>query len=67
MIVWVLDREGYDARGGNARVFASAEAAKRAAPWVKEWEQTDNDGWEEKRPAGDVMDIEVIYWCEVEQ
>ena len=57
--VWVLDRVGYDARGGNAQVFSSAEQAKAAASWVKKWEP-DGSGW---REPGDVLygDLSVIY------
>lgn len=29
-VVWVLDREGYDVRGGDARVFSTKELAKAA-------------------------------------
>ena len=38
-VVWVLDVVGYDARGGNARVFSTREAAAAAAPWVKAWKR----------------------------
>lgn len=60
-VVWVLDTLGYDARGGNARVFSTPELAKQAVPWVKEWEQDKDGDWSEKCAPGSVNDIEVIY------
>ena len=43
-VVWVLDLVGYDARGGNARVFSTREAAMAAAPWVRAWKRYPSAG-----------------------
>lgn len=57
-VVWILDVEGYDARGGNARVFSTKELAKATVPHVK-WKQ---NGAEEYQDVGSsTCDVYVIY------
>ena len=63
-IVFVLDLVGYDARGGNAKVFASLEGAKREVPEVRWDESVGADGlreWSEvPHYPGSTADIWVI-------
>jgi hypothetical protein len=48
MRVWMTDTISYDARGGDAQVFATLEGAKRAISWVKEWEQDGENRYVQK-------------------
>ena len=60
--MWVLDECGYDARGGAAKVFSTAELAKAAAVSVEEWEGPDDDGgWREKvHPGGEFYSVQPV-------
>lgn len=55
----MLDIHGYDARGGNAKVYASLEGAKAGAPHVKEWDEDGDGAWTEAGASG-TQDIAVI-------
>ena len=63
-MLWVLDWIGYDARGGNAQVFSSAEAAKDAAVSRYGWVLAYGIGrveWHEDTPANSLSDSRVVY------
>lgn len=59
--LWVLDEHGYDARGGQARVFSTVDKAKQAAPWVTDWASFGADWLGDARYITGTSDVTVIY------